>query len=89
MTTGCHSFHEKGYEFDTGIHYIGEMRNNTAFRFLMDQLSNGHLGWSNVCDDFDTVVLVDEGENAGESLQRVENAVNKGEKLDARWVGSC
>ena len=21
----CHSFVDKGYEFDTGIHYIGEM----------------------------------------------------------------
>jgi hypothetical protein len=26
----CHSFTEKGYEFDTGIHYIGECRNNTG-----------------------------------------------------------
>jgi all-trans-retinol 13,14-reductase len=40
----CHSFNEKGYEFDTGIHYIGEMRNNTSVKFLFDQVSNNQLG---------------------------------------------
>lgn len=85
----CHSFHEKGFEFDTGIHYIGEMRNNTSFRFLLDQLSNGHLKWSNVCDDFDTVVLVDDDGNGKSGLQNVEDAVASQTKLKARWVSSC
>ena len=85
---GCHSFHEKGFEFDTGIHYIGEMRNNTAFRFLLDQLSNGHLGWCDVCDDFDTVVLVDEGASAEAGLDEVNEAVNGGTALKARWVST-
>jgi len=46
----CHSFHEKGFEFDTGVHYIGEMRNNTALRFLYDQLTEDQLEWKNVSD---------------------------------------
>ena len=54
----CHAFIEKGYEFDTGIHYIGEMRNNTSVKFLFDQVSNGQLNWCKVRDDFDQVVLV-------------------------------
>lgn len=82
----CHSFHEKGFEFDTGIHYIGEMRNNTAFRFLMDQISNGQLLWADVCDDFDTVVLVDDDGNGAEGIQRVEQAVASGQILKSRWV---
>ncbi|CAM9258396.1 unnamed protein product [Ectocarpus fasciculatus] len=53
----CHSFNEKGFEFDTGIHYIGEMRNNTSVRFLFDQVSNGQLQWADVADDFDTVIV--------------------------------
>jgi hypothetical protein len=82
----CHSFHEKGFEFDTGIHYIGEMRNNTAFRFLMDQISDGQLIWADVCDDFDTVVLVDDdGDHAG-GIRRVEEAVSSGEILKSKWV---
>lgn len=64
----CHAFVEKGYEFDTGIHYIGEMRNNTSVRFLFDQVSNGQLTWCKVRDDFDQVVLVhDTKKNAVEA----------------------
>ncbi len=83
----CHTFTEKGFEFDTGIHYVGEMRNNTAFRFLLDQLSNGQLGWADVADDFDTVVLVDGNGNHNEGLQKLQAAVQAGEKLSSRWVG--
>jgi all-trans-retinol 13,14-reductase len=82
----CHSFHEKGFEFDTGIHYIGEMRNNTAFRFLMDQLSNGQLTWANVCDDFDTVVMVDGNGNHHDNLQKIQSSLQTGIQLSSRWV---
>jgi phytoene dehydrogenase-like protein len=82
----CHSFTEKGFEFDTGIHYIGEMRNNTAFRFLMDQLSNGQLGWSNVADDFDTVVIVDGNASHSDSLQSIQSSLQSGARLPSRWV---
>jgi monoamine oxidase len=43
----CHSFHEKGFEFDTGVHYIGEMRNNTgtsAKRVAADVVASGRAG---------------------------------------------
>lgn len=82
----CHSFSEKGFEFDTGIHYIGEMRNNTAFRFLIDQLSNGQLQWANVSDDFDTVVLIDGNNTSSESLQSIETAISSNSVLPSRWV---
>jgi hypothetical protein len=82
----CHSFTEKGFEFDTGIHYIGEMRNNTAFRFLMDQLSNGQLGWANVCDDFDTVVMIDGNGNQVDSLRNIQSSIQSGTILPSRWV---
>ena len=38
-----------------GIHYIGEMRNNTLLRGLMDELTNGQLQWNDLDDPFDTV----------------------------------
>jgi len=82
----CHSFHEKGFEFDTGIHYVGEMRNNTAFRFLMDQLSCGHLKWADVRDDFDTVVLVDCPSEGDEALRAIQTAVTTGQAIESRQV---
>nr|KAG5704661.1 hypothetical protein BaRGS_025303 [Batillaria attramentaria] len=54
----CHTFVEKGYEFDTGIHYIGDM-NSTRTRDLLDQLTGGQLDWAPMDTDFDTVALGD------------------------------
>jgi all-trans-retinol 13,14-reductase len=40
---GClHTFMEGGFEFDTGIHYVGEMLSNGALRFLLDQVRIHH-----------------------------------------------
>ena len=55
----------------------------------MDQLSNGHLGWHDVCDDFDTVVLVDDDGDVDAGMQRVEDAVKSGKGLPSRWVRGC
>ena len=53
----CHTFLDKGYEFDTGIHYIGEMAEGTSSRVLVDQLTEGRLDWIKLEDTYDTVVL--------------------------------
>jgi all-trans-retinol 13,14-reductase len=82
----CHSFHEKGFEFDTGIHYIGEMRNNTALRFLMDQISDGQLLWADVADDFDTVIIVDTDGNDSNTLKAVRTAVKARNSLPQQRV---
>eukprot|EP00605_Chrysophyceae_sp_TOSAG23-4_P000218 GSChrysophyteH1.ASY1.ANO1.255.1 assembled CDS len=61
-----HKRDARGVEFDTGIHYIGEMRNHTGIKFLLDQLSRGQLQWSNLEDDYDVVVL---GSPSGDAEQ--------------------
>lgn len=53
----CHVFVEKGFEFDVGIHYIGEMREGTASRTLVDQLTDGRLQWEPLDDIYDTVAI--------------------------------
>ncbi|KAJ1091610.1 hypothetical protein NDU88_004727 [Pleurodeles waltl] len=55
----CHTFSEKGYEFDVGIHYIGRMYENGPLRFLTDQLTDGQLQWEKMDSPFDTVILGD------------------------------
>ncbi|KAK3740160.1 hypothetical protein QZH41_014090, partial [Actinostola sp. cb2023] len=55
----CHTFHDKGFEFDTGIHYIGEMQNRTATKFVIDQLTDGQLLWSPLERQYDTVAIGD------------------------------
>ena len=55
----CHTFFEKGIEFDTGIHYLGELRHHTGFKFMLDQISDGQLQWVPLEDDYDCVVIGD------------------------------
>uniref|UniRef100_A0A6Q2XSX4 All-trans-retinol 13,14-reductase n=1 Tax=Esox lucius TaxID=8010 RepID=A0A6Q2XSX4_ESOLU len=53
----CHTFSEKGYEFDVGIHYIGDLLEHKPFRCMVDQLTNGQLQWEPLDNPFDHVVL--------------------------------
>ncbi|KAF5903218.1 putative all-trans-retinol 13,14-reductase, partial [Clarias magur] len=53
----CHTFSEKGFEFDVGIHYIGALEENGPFLCLVDQLTNGQLQWEPMENPYDQVVL--------------------------------
>uniref|UniRef100_A0A3P8VR83 All-trans-retinol 13,14-reductase n=2 Tax=Cynoglossus semilaevis TaxID=244447 RepID=A0A3P8VR83_CYNSE len=53
----CHTFTEKGFEFDVGIHYIGNLLDHKPFRCMLDQLTNGQLQWEPLDNPFDQVVL--------------------------------
>ena len=43
----CHTFNDNGYEFNVGIHYVGEM-DNPAFppKIILDQVSDGQIQWA-------------------------------------------
>lgn len=41
-----HSYDRAGYEWDVGVHYIGDMGTKTTVRRLMDFLTEGHLAWA-------------------------------------------
>jgi len=55
----CHTYIEKGYEFDVGIHYIGNLNTQTPSKTLLDQLTNGQLQWAPLDEEFDTAVFGD------------------------------
>ncbi|KAF6021803.1 RETSAT [Bugula neritina] len=57
----CHTFVEKGFEFDSGIHYIGEMQHRTLGRTLFEQISDGQVQWAPLEQNFDTVALGEPG----------------------------
>jgi all-trans-retinol 13,14-reductase len=41
-----HSYDRAGYDWDVGVHYIGDMGAQTTVRRLMDFLTGGQLGWA-------------------------------------------
>lgn len=48
-----HSYERNGYEWDVGVHYIGEVGTATRTRKLFDFLSGGQLTWARMDDEYD------------------------------------
>lgn len=48
-----HSYDRNGYEWDVGVHYIGEMGAPTRTRKLFDFLSEGKLDWAPMDEEYD------------------------------------
>ena len=53
----CHTYLEKGYEFDVGIHYIGEMEEGSISRVLVNQLAESDIEWQQMDEIYDMVIL--------------------------------
>ncbi|XP_004713929.1 all-trans-retinol 13,14-reductase [Echinops telfairi] len=53
----CHTFGKNGLEFDTGIHYIGQMEEGSVGRFMLDQITEGQLDWASLASPFDIMIL--------------------------------
>ena len=45
------------YEFDVGIHYIGEMREHCPGRILVDSISDGQIEWAELPDNYDLITI--------------------------------
>ncbi|XP_067869081.1 all-trans-retinol 13,14-reductase isoform X3 [Heterodontus francisci] len=53
----CHTFSEKGFEFDVGIHYVGQMHECGLLRVIIDQITEGQVEWIRMDDQYDTIIL--------------------------------
>ncbi|XP_036403898.1 inactive all-trans-retinol 13,14-reductase-like [Megalops cyprinoides] len=53
----CHTYLEKGFEFDVGLHYIGQLHENSLFRIALDQISEGQIEFVELEHHFDTIVI--------------------------------
>ena len=59
-----HSYERAGYEWDVGVHYIGEVGAPTRTRKLFDYLSGGKLEWAPMDDEYDRFYIGDKVFNA-------------------------
>ncbi|MBT8048214.1 MAG: NAD(P)/FAD-dependent oxidoreductase [Xanthomonadales bacterium] len=56
-----HSYDRNGYEWDVGVHYIGDMGSpRTMGRRLFDYITDGALQWAPMDDHFDRIFLGEE-----------------------------
>ncbi|KAF1380098.1 hypothetical protein PFLUV_G00182960 [Perca fluviatilis] len=69
---GCtHTFQNKGFEFDVGIHYLGQLHENSLLRVALDQITEGQLQFTQLEQHFDTLIL-------GQPDQRREYHIHAG-----------
>jgi len=55
-----HIFKRKNYEWDVGIHYIGEVqRPNSAIKKMFDYITDGKLQWADMGEVYDRVIIGD------------------------------
>lgn len=54
-----HAFTRPGYEWDVGVHYLGELGERGAVRAMFDHLTDGSLRWAELPDVYDRIVLGD------------------------------
>jgi all-trans-retinol 13,14-reductase len=53
-----HTFHRPGYEWDVGLHYIGQMQDeNSAERRAFDYLTEGRVRWQAMPEIYDRFII--------------------------------
>ena len=70
---GClHCFKSKGYEFDTGLHYIGDLLPNSGARQIFDKIAGvGEIIWHKVPGPHDILVCGKERYEFGEEKEQI------------------
>jgi len=64
-----HSYARAGYEWDVGVHYIGDVGRRTRTRRLFDFLSDGQLEWAPMDPEYDRFYIGDKVFSAGAGKQ--------------------
>lgn len=55
-----HSFHRPGYQWDVGVHYIGQVqRSEETTRRVFDYMTGGELKWAAMPDVYDRMIFPD------------------------------
>ena len=70
-----HTFKRKGYEWDVGIHYIGEVhREESMMRRLFDYISDSKLEWADMGEVYDKIII---GDKSYDFVKGVQNFKDK------------
>ncbi len=70
-----HVFKRKNFEWDVGIHYIGEMqRPNSILKKLFDYITEGELKWADMGEVYDRIII---GEKSYDFVKGVQHFKEK------------
>lgn len=72
-----HTFKRRGYEWDVGVHYVGEVhRPNSVLRRLFDTITGGRLGWAPMSEIYDRVCIGDDVYELCAGTQKLKQQLN-------------
>lgn len=54
-----HAYDREGYEWDVGVHYIGEVHKPSSMKRIFDTISEGRLKWHAMDPVYDKIILGD------------------------------
>ncbi|XP_051762436.1 inactive all-trans-retinol 13,14-reductase-like isoform X1 [Ctenopharyngodon idella] len=69
----CKTFTEKGFEFDAGFHYVGQLHENGFLKIALDLITDGQVHFAEQGSHVDTVVI-------GKGTQCKEYTIYNGKK---------
>ncbi|PCJ44955.1 MAG: FAD-dependent oxidoreductase [Moraxellaceae bacterium] len=72
-----HSYSRNGYEWDVGVHYIGDVGYPTTVRKLFDFVSDNNLKWAAMDDNYDRIFLGDEEFNFIKGKESFKNELKR------------
>ena len=73
-----HVFKRKGYEWDVGIHYIGEVhRENGVLKQMFDYVSDNQLQWADMGPVYDRIVIGDKTYDFPKGVTNFKNELKK------------
>lgn len=52
-----HTFTRRGYEWDVGVHYVGQTDERTLLRRAFDEVTDGNLAWADMGDVYDRIII--------------------------------
>ena len=52
-----HVFHRPGYEWDVGVHYVGDVAPGSGVRRIFDDISDGRIEWADMGPVYDRVII--------------------------------
>ena len=70
-----HVFKRKGFEWDVGVHYIGEVHDERAeVRRVFDDITDGQLKWADMGEVYDRIII---GEDQYDLVKGRQNFIKK------------
>lgn len=72
-----HTFRRPGYEWDVGVHYIGEMQEGKLLRTLFDELTNEELKWADLGEVYDKIIIGEEAFDFQKGRENLKRSLKK------------